>query len=67
MLEVTGKGERNSSLFDVTQVVGLCARPGPPTWTAGMKTVTAYATTNNGRFPDPLEAPEVRKLAYNVG
>ena len=66
MLEVVGEGKRNSSLFDAARWWAYAQDRGRDLdrW---YEAVTAYATTNNGRFPKPLEAPEVRKLAYNVG
>ena len=66
MLEVQREPGRNSALFDVLRWWAYAQDRGADLdrW---YETVTAYATTNNGRFPDPLEAPEVRKLAYNVG
>ena len=65
MLEVQREPGRNSALFDVVRWWAYSQDRGRDLgrWYA---TVTAYATTNNGRFPDPLEAPEVRKLAYCV-
>ena len=66
MLEVQREPGRNSALFDVVRwwAYGQDRGADLDRW---YETVTAYAETNNGRFPDPLEAPEVRKLAYNVG
>ena len=66
MLEAIGKGERNSSLFDAARWWAYAQDRGRDLdrW---YEAVSACATTHNGRFPKPLPAGEVRKLAYSIG
>ena len=65
MLEVIAEGARNATLFDVVRWWSYSQDRGRVLahW---YDAVRERALQHNERFADPLPAPEVRKLAYNV-
>ena len=65
MLEAIAEGARNASLFDLVRWWSYAQDRGAVLahW---YDAVRDHALQHNERFPAPLEAPEVRKLAYNI-
>ena len=65
MLEVVAEGARNASLFDVLRWWSYAQDRGAVLahW---YDQVRDHALQHNERFPAPLPAWEVRKVAYNV-